>query len=117
MLRFQLDYSERQYSEAAMMELARYIEQGLLSVIAHCREVGKGDYTPSDFPLATVSQATLDEWQARYAIESLYPSTAMQKGMLFHSLLDREAYITRPVSDLARGSGIACAASGMADDR
>lgn len=28
-------------------------------------------------------------------MEGLYPSTAMQRGMLFHSLLEREAYVTQ----------------------
>ncbi len=95
MLRFQLDYSVEQYREEQMKELARKIEEGLEGVIRHCLEVGEGDYTPSDFPLAKVDQGTLDRWQRAYRIERLYPATAMQKGMLFHGLLDREAYITQ----------------------
>jgi non-ribosomal peptide synthase protein (TIGR01720 family) len=94
-LRFLLDYSEAQYAEETVAELARQIEQGLRMVIAHCLEVGEGDYTPSDFPLSTVDQGVLDQWQRAYEIENLYPSTAMQKGMLFHSLLEQEAYVTQ----------------------
>ncbi len=94
-LRFQLDYSEAQYAEATVAELAGHIEQGLREVIAHCLEVGEGDYTPSDFPLVAVGQEVLDEWQREYEIEDLYPLTAMQRGMLFHSLLEREAYVTQ----------------------
>src|SRR5207248_3009424 len=82
-LQFQLDYSEMQYADATIIMLAKYIEQGLREVIRHCLEVGQGEYTPSDFPLSSVDQATLDQWQGTYAVEMLYPSTAMQKGMLF----------------------------------
>src|SRR5258708_24263425 len=94
-LQFQLDYSRLHYEEQDMAALGRHIAQGLRAVIEHCLETGSGDFTPSDFPLATVDQSTLDEWQRRYAIAALYPATAMQQGMLFHGLLDREAYITQ----------------------
>jgi non-ribosomal peptide synthase protein (TIGR01720 family) len=92
-LRLRLDYSREQHTEQTMREVARYLEDGLREVIAHCLEVEFGDYTPSDFPLAKVDQAQLDQWQRSYAIEKLYPATSMQQGLLFHSLLDSRAYV------------------------
>ena len=94
-LRFQLNYSSQQYDEEEMKRLGEWIEQGWREVIGHCRQVGQGEYTPSDFPLARIGQERLDQWQRKYQIEKLYPATAMQKGMLFHGLLEGEAYISQ----------------------
>ncbi|MCP4699250.1 MAG: hypothetical protein GY862_20735, partial [Gammaproteobacteria bacterium] len=45
--------------------------------------------TPSDFPLASVTQATLDALYARHAgLQDLYPLSPMQQGMLFHALYE-----------------------------
>jgi amino acid adenylation domain-containing protein/non-ribosomal peptide synthase protein (TIGR01720 family) len=95
-LDFSLDYSEREYDAATMAALARFLEEGLRSVIDHCLLLQRGDYTPSDFPLANVSQAQLDVWQKSYAgLTRLYPATGMQQGMFFHNQLDRSAYVTQ----------------------
>ncbi|HSE16102.1 MAG TPA: amino acid adenylation domain-containing protein, partial [Pyrinomonadaceae bacterium] len=99
-LRFKLEYSETQYSKETMVALAGHLEKALLALIAHSQEAGAGYYTPSDFPLATVDLETLDEWQTTYDIDQLYPATAMQKGMFFHSLLDRAAYVTQLYSTI-----------------
>jgi amino acid adenylation domain-containing protein/non-ribosomal peptide synthase protein (TIGR01720 family) len=93
---FAVDYSDAQYRAETMAELAACIEDGLRAVIEHCLTIGRGAHTPSDFPLASVTQEQLDGWQQRYsAIENLYPATAMQQAMYFHGLMDRSAYITQ----------------------
>ncbi|HEX9986362.1 MAG TPA: amino acid adenylation domain-containing protein [Thermoanaerobaculia bacterium] len=95
-LEFGLDYSSLQYDIETMQQLAGFIEAGLRDVIEHCLSVERGEYTPSDFPLASVSQPQLDEWQQTYpSLTRLYPATAMQQGMLFHSMLDSGAYVTQ----------------------
>ncbi|HEY3579053.1 MAG TPA: amino acid adenylation domain-containing protein, partial [Pyrinomonadaceae bacterium] len=99
-LRFKLEYSERQYSQETMQSLVDHLGESLRALIAHSREPEAGYYTPSDFPLVTIEQSTLDEWQTTYAIEQLYPATAMQKGMFFHSLLDQAAYVTQLYSTI-----------------
>jgi amino acid adenylation domain-containing protein/non-ribosomal peptide synthase protein (TIGR01720 family) len=96
-LRFKLEYSEKQYSKETMVALAGCLENALQTLIAH---QDAGCYIPSDFRLATVDQTTLDEWQTTYAIDQLYPATAMQKGMIFHSLLDPSAYVTQLYSTI-----------------
>ena len=46
-----------------------------------------GQYTPSDFPLARLSQQQLDDLFARYQdIEDIYPLAPMQKNILFQRL-------------------------------
>jgi amino acid adenylation domain-containing protein/non-ribosomal peptide synthase protein (TIGR01720 family)/FkbM family methyltransferase len=94
-LKFDLDYSTTQYSRATVEKIAHYIEEGLKEVIQHCLEVEKGDFTPSDFPLSTISMAVCDQLQKDYEIEKLYATTPLQKGMLFHSQLDKTAYVTQ----------------------
>ncbi|MFL5543033.1 MAG: condensation domain-containing protein, partial [Longimicrobiaceae bacterium] len=67
-----------------------YLE-ALRGLIAHCREEGAGGYTPSDFPLAELSQAEVDALLAgRRGVEDLYPLSPMQEGMLFHAVSGHE---------------------------
>ena len=103
-LLFELSYSDAQFNKHNVEKLAAHIEEGLRSVIAHCapgdeaNQAGHGKggvLTPSDFPLAKVAPAQLNDWQARYDIDRLYPATSMQQGMLFHSMLDAGAYVSQ----------------------
>jgi amino acid adenylation domain-containing protein/non-ribosomal peptide synthase protein (TIGR01720 family) len=60
--------------------------------LAHLRDLTRfcldhpGGYTPSDFPLVTLAQREVDRLVGD--IEDVYPLTAMQEGLLFHSLFD-----------------------------
>ncbi|MDX1696252.1 MAG: amino acid adenylation domain-containing protein, partial [Ketobacteraceae bacterium] len=46
-------------------------------------------YTPSDFPLANLTQPEIDRlFGTNPNIEAVYPLSPMQEGMLFHSLFD-----------------------------
>ncbi len=98
-LSFKLEYSERQYGKETMVALAGHLENALRTLIAH-QESGAGYSIPSDFPLATVDQRTLNAWQTTYTIDQLYPATAMQKGMFFHSSLEAAAYVTQLYSTI-----------------
>ncbi|HSS48037.1 MAG TPA: amino acid adenylation domain-containing protein, partial [Thermoanaerobaculia bacterium] len=88
-LRIAWTYSEAFHRRATIEALAQRFMASLRSLIAHCRLPEAGGYTPSDFPLAKVDQASLDAWAAAAggALEDLYPATPMQRGMLFHTLL------------------------------
>jgi amino acid adenylation domain-containing protein/non-ribosomal peptide synthase protein (TIGR01720 family) len=81
-------FSENIHQRKTVEGLAkRFVEQlGLL--IEHCTSPHAGGYTPSDFPLAKLDQDTQDSVLngARSGIESLYPLSPMQQGMLFHTL-------------------------------
>ncbi|HJT04866.1 MAG TPA: condensation domain-containing protein, partial [Pseudonocardiaceae bacterium] len=82
-------YSENVHDEATITQLAVEMLEALRQIVAHCADPQAGGCTPSDFPLARVSQAQLDHLVgAGREVEDLYPLTPLQAGMVFHSLLD-----------------------------
>ena len=84
-------FSREVFQPATIDALARDYERVLAALIAHCSSGAQG-VTPSDFPLAVLSQAQLDRLPVPAAsIEDLYPLSPMQQGMLFHSLYAKEA--------------------------
>lgn len=94
-LSFHLDYSTHEFQPTAMSALAKQVYLAISDVINHCQSRQIVRYTPSDFPMAQVSQSQLDQWQKQFNISKLYPATPMQKGMLYHSQLDAGAYISQ----------------------
>ena len=80
-------YDEGAHRRETIERLAQAYADALRGIIAHCREADAGGYTPSDFPLAQLSQAELDAVLAgRRDVEDLYPLSPMQEGMLFHAI-------------------------------
>ncbi|MFC6085306.1 amino acid adenylation domain-containing protein [Sphaerisporangium aureirubrum] len=80
-------------SRADVQELADLWSAALAGLAAHVAEPGAGGLTPSDVPLVPVTQRDLDAWRQRYGeLADVWPLTAMQQGILFHSLLDTSAY-------------------------
>ncbi|MDH1459526.1 non-ribosomal peptide synthase/polyketide synthase [Delftia tsuruhatensis] len=76
--------------------MGRY-RQELEGLIDHCLSGAQG-VTPSDFPLARVTQAQLDGLDLPAGnLADLYPLSPMQSGMLFHSLSDPSglSYVTQ----------------------
>lgn len=62
----------------------------LQQLLEHCTSGAQG-MTPSDFPLAQLTQADLDSLSIPAGqVEDLYPMTPLQQGLLFHSLHDLE---------------------------
>src|SRR5690606_820303 len=91
--RLNLDYNKYQYKRESTENLALEIKTALLQIVDHCRNQAHVTYTPSDFPLAIVTQDQLDKWRDLYPnMINLYASTPMQKGLLFHSMIDKSAY-------------------------
>ena len=89
-LRLDWTYSREMFRADTIEALARAYEQALAALIEHC-QAGNQGVTPSDFPLAGLSQAQLDQLPlAAASIEDIYPLAPMQQGMLFHSLYARE---------------------------
>ncbi|HEV2855901.1 MAG TPA: amino acid adenylation domain-containing protein, partial [Thermoanaerobaculia bacterium] len=81
-------YSPERHDEATVRRLAARFLAKLREIVDHCLSPGAGGYTPSDFPLASLDQATLDRLAGgSREIEDVYPLSPMQEGMLFHSLL------------------------------
>ena len=75
--------------------LTTHFQHTLIEVIQHCCQPQVGKPTPADFPLASISQHELDQWHRQQTIDNLYPATTMQQGLLFHSAMDRSAYVTQ----------------------
>ena len=95
-LSFSIDFSEDEYEQKTMAELADAICRGLQEIITHCYTKEVSVHTVSDFPLADVSSPVLDEWQNDYPkLEKLYRATPMQEGLLFHSMMESSAYVTQ----------------------
>jgi amino acid adenylation domain-containing protein/non-ribosomal peptide synthase protein (TIGR01720 family) len=89
-------YSREMFDTATIQRLADDYAQELNALIDHCCAVEMPQATPSDFPLARISQAQLDALPVTTP-EDLYPLSPMQQGMLFHTLYEPEigAYISQ----------------------
>uniref|UniRef100_UPI0028A639DA non-ribosomal peptide synthetase n=1 Tax=Pseudomonas sp. TaxID=306 RepID=UPI0028A639DA len=96
-------FSADMFDSATVQRLADDYMTELAQLVEHCCEPGQQGVTPSDFSLATLSQAQLDALPvAAGNIEDLYPLSPMQQGMLFHSLYSHTQgdYITQLCVDV-----------------
>ncbi|MGH3777951.1 MAG: non-ribosomal peptide synthase/polyketide synthase, partial [Pseudonocardiaceae bacterium] len=85
-------YSENVHDEATIARLASEMLAALQEIVAHCARPDVGGCTPSDFPLARLTQRQLDHVVGDgRSVEDVYPLTPLQAGMVFHSLLDADA--------------------------
>jgi amino acid adenylation domain-containing protein/non-ribosomal peptide synthase protein (TIGR01720 family) len=86
-LRVTWTYSSAVHRPETIQSLAQSFLSALQALIAHCLSPEAGGYTPSDFPLARLDQAQLDQLLAEQpTAEDLYGLTPLQQGMLFHTL-------------------------------
>jgi amino acid adenylation domain-containing protein/non-ribosomal peptide synthase protein (TIGR01720 family) len=83
-LHLQWTFGEGTHRRETIQRLAERYLDALRALIAHCRAARPGGCTPSDFPLAGLSQAQLDAVVAGHRVEDLYPLSPMQEGILFH---------------------------------
>ncbi|MFV3291356.1 amino acid adenylation domain-containing protein, partial [Pseudomonas sp. NY11955] len=85
-------YSADVHHPATIERLAQAYEQALAELVEHCCDARHQGVTPSDFPLAALTQAQLDSLPLAAAqIADVYPLSPMQQGMLFHTLYDQQA--------------------------
>ncbi|SFD15618.1 non-ribosomal peptide synthetase [Pseudoalteromonas denitrificans] len=94
-LTFTLQYDVNKHKADSILSLSQHIKDALHTVINHCLEPDSARLTPSDFPLSELTQTQLSLWQKNYNIIDIYPATAMQQGLIFHSLLDTSAYVSQ----------------------
>ncbi|MEW5926515.1 MAG: amino acid adenylation domain-containing protein [Gemmatimonadota bacterium] len=102
-LHLRIGYGVGRHREETVGRLAADVLAQLRALAAHCASPEAGGHTPSDFPLARMTQAELDELLGRErGIEDVYPATPMQEGMLFHTLFAPEggAYVGQFMYDL-----------------
>ena len=82
-------FSRERYDARTIGALAEAYLAELHSLIEHCLSDQAGGLTPSDFPLARLTQAQLDSLPVpAHVIEDVYPLTPMQEGLLLHTLLE-----------------------------
>ncbi|KAF6571912.1 non-ribosomal peptide synthetase, partial [Paenibacillus sp. EKM212P] len=105
-LQLTISYSKQEYRRETMEQLAEQFRTSLQEIIAHCISHKQQELTPSDVMLKHVTMAELDQLVERTRdmgeLENVYALTPMQKGMLFHSLMDAEsgAYFEQTTFDL-----------------
>jgi amino acid adenylation domain-containing protein/non-ribosomal peptide synthase protein (TIGR01720 family) len=93
-LHVQWSYSREQYARADVEQLAAAYLANLRAVIEHCCARECSEPTPSDFPLARVSQRDLSA-VFDPSVQGLFALTPVQQGILFHALLEPSSYITQ----------------------
>ncbi|MBK5530550.1 non-ribosomal peptide synthetase [Pseudomonas sp. TH06] len=96
-------FSSQMFDSATVQYLVDRYAAELTALIEHCCALDTAQVTPSDFPLARISQAQLDALPVAAAvIEDVYPLSPMQQGMLFHTLYEPqvEAYISQMRLDI-----------------
>ena len=92
-LSMQWGYSPEAHERGTIEELARRFEEEAERLIKHrLRAGGGGGYTPSDFPLARLTQEEVDRLiGAEREVEGIYPLSPLQQGLLFHTLYEPSA--------------------------
>jgi amino acid adenylation domain-containing protein/non-ribosomal peptide synthase protein (TIGR01720 family) len=86
-LDFSIELSRAHVTPETATRFVDSFERELRALIAHCATANAFGRTPSDFPLARLTQAQLDPiLGAAPGPEDIYPLTPMQRGMLFHTL-------------------------------
>jgi len=97
-LRISWTYSQNIHRHETIQMLAKKFLQALRTLISHCQLPEVGGYTPSDFPLTRLTQAQIDSVLGYdRAVETVYPLSPLQHGLLFHTLYAPEEgdYITQ----------------------
>ncbi|PWK81234.1 non-ribosomal peptide synthase protein (TIGR01720 family)/amino acid adenylation domain-containing protein [Lentzea atacamensis] len=95
-------YSTNLHRRETISRLAEAYVQALADLVDHCRSGAHG-ITPSDVPLASLDQSSLDALVARTpGLADVYPLSPLQQGMLFHAVEspDSGVYWTQDVREL-----------------
>ncbi|WP_235217099.1 non-ribosomal peptide synthase/polyketide synthase [Archangium violaceum] len=92
-LQLSFTYSTHLHHASTIQGLAQRFLAHLRALISLRHSDDTRRFTPTDFPLARISQPTLDAILSRHTAvpEDLYPLTPLQQGMLFHALLSPES--------------------------
>uniref|UniRef100_UPI00140CF66F non-ribosomal peptide synthetase n=1 Tax=Pseudomonas akapageensis TaxID=2609961 RepID=UPI00140CF66F len=102
-LRLSWRFDSARFSSTQLQALLDEYQRELDSLLDHCLSPAASGVTPSDFPLAQLTQAQLDGLAlVPREIEDIYPLSPMQQGLLFHSLYAPQAgtYINQLCVDI-----------------
>lgn len=86
-------YSSGVHEQPTVERLINQLVVELQSIIDHCSDLSHAAYTPSDFPLARLTQEQLDTLLPKRGVEAVYPCSPVQEGMLFHSLYEPGSWV------------------------
>lgn len=100
-LSFTMTYIPEIYADSLMDAFMKRFQMSIQDVIEHCTGAHQPRLTPSDFPLANVTQDQLNQWSKTHDIQDIYPTTGTQKGLLFHSLMQQGSYISQIAMDFS----------------
>ncbi|WP_433560909.1 amino acid adenylation domain-containing protein [Nocardia sp. CA-151230] len=85
------EFASQVLTEEEVGELAGLWARALGALADHVRSRTTYSFTPSDFPLTVVSQDDVDRWLREYpSMTDVWPLTALQSGLLFHTIYDRD---------------------------
>ncbi|WP_367616520.1 amino acid adenylation domain-containing protein [Pseudomonas farsensis] len=91
-LRLGWTFSREMFDIEQMQALADAYGDTLAELVRHCCDGQSSGLTPSDFPLARLTQKQLDQLPLAVSqVEDLYPMAPMQQGMMFHTLFEDAA--------------------------
>ncbi|WP_405887415.1 non-ribosomal peptide synthase/polyketide synthase [Streptomyces sp. NBC_01136] len=80
-------------NRAEVQELADLWCAALEGLARHVAGPDAGGFTPSDLSLVRASQQDIEVWERRYpTLSDVWPLTALQSGLLFHTMLADSAY-------------------------
>ncbi|WSJ02086.1 amino acid adenylation domain-containing protein [Nocardia sp. NBC_01329] len=86
-------YPSGLFTEAKVREFADLWVTALTALAEHVRRPESGGFTPSDMPLARVSQTDIERWEGIYpALSEVWPLSPLQSGLLFHAQLTRDGH-------------------------
>jgi amino acid adenylation domain-containing protein/non-ribosomal peptide synthase protein (TIGR01720 family) len=89
-LEFTWYYSANMHSEGTIQALNDELLATLRQIIRQIlSEPGDGGHTPSDFPLARLTQAQVDRI-AGPTVRDIYPLTPIQAGMVYHDVSEKD---------------------------
>ncbi|OMF34626.1 condensation domain-containing protein, partial [Paenibacillus peoriae] len=105
-LELDIRYNGKAFRKDTVHILANLLKSNLLEMIEHCVTQERTELTPSDVLLKGLTLEQLDTIKEQTKtvgeLENVYPLTPMQKGMLFHSLMNAETgvYFEQATFDL-----------------
>nr|WP_257791069.1 non-ribosomal peptide synthetase [Paenibacillus polymyxa] len=105
-LELTISYSNKMFMKKSIKKLADLLQESLREVLAHCVEKELPELTPSDLSFQGLTAVELDhiveQTAAAGELENIYSLTPMQKGILFHGLMEPKsgAYFEQATFDL-----------------
>ncbi|MCM3804718.1 non-ribosomal peptide synthase/polyketide synthase [Streptomyces sp. DR7-3] len=84
-------YSRSLHRRATVRRLAEEMAEELRAIVRLCVRPDAGGRTPSDFPLATLDQETVDRLVGDGRdVADIHPLTPTQSGLVFHAMAQRD---------------------------